>query len=135
VNDERFLTRVAEHTGAPMKQVPDWVKDRSIPSWIQERYDVEDLEDRSTGAIVTSIVKETSGKFPGRPFLNAFEVPDVGKLFLGELIVDCQIFPAKHDSRRIRLPCARKYQWNQQRKPTAPPTRLAASLDPLGVGV
>jgi hypothetical protein len=96
VSDERFLARVADHYRRmnEVKSLPEWVKerDRSIPNWIQERYDVEDLEDRSNSSIVTSIVKETSGKFPGRPFANAFEVPDVGKLFLGELVVDCKSF-------------------------------------------
>jgi hypothetical protein len=30
--------------------------------------------------------------FPGRPFGNALEVPGLGRLFLGELLVDCKSY-------------------------------------------
>jgi len=127
---ERFLTRVEQYrrTNEASSRLGE---DRSIPSWIQERYDVEDLEDRSTGPIVTSIVKNQR-QFPGRPFLNAFEVPAWANYF-GELIVDCKSFQLSMI--RVEFGCrAHGNTVDQQRKPRTT-DRLAASLDPLGVGV
>jgi hypothetical protein len=94
VNDERFLARVAgqyRHM-TEARNLPEWVKDRSIPDWITERYDASDLEDSESDYLLTSVVKQTIGKFPGRPFGNVFEVPDIGRVFLGELFVDGHTF-------------------------------------------
>ena len=75
------------------KNLPEWVKDRSIPDWIRDRYDLGDLEeDEASDYLVATLVKKTTGEFPGRPFLNAFEIPDIGRLFLGELMVDGHTF-------------------------------------------
>jgi hypothetical protein len=109
VSDERFLSRVAGQYRRMNdgKDLPEWVKDRTIPDWIRERYDVGALEeDEKSDYLITSIVKETSGKFPGRPFGNAFEIPDIGRLFLGELMVDGHTF--RLTMLRVELGCRAK---------------------------
>jgi hypothetical protein len=91
IEDDQFLARVADQykrmTNA--KNFPEWVKDRSIPDWIKERYQ---RGDKQGGSVVCSIVKEANGEFPGTPFGNVFEVPDFGRVFLGELLVDCKSY-------------------------------------------
>ena len=94
IEDDQFLSRVAEQyrrmTNA--KNFPEWVKDRSIPDWIKERYNWDDVEEANSGSVLCSIVKETSGRFPGTPFGNVFDVPGFGRIFLGELFVDCKSY-------------------------------------------
>jgi hypothetical protein len=91
VSDERFLARVADQHRRMNDEdnLPEWVKDRSVPDWIKERYS---LGSGQAGSVVSSLVKQTNGKFPGRPFGNVLEVPELGRVFLGELIVDSQSF-------------------------------------------
>ena len=93
VEDDRFLSRVGEQyrrmTNA--KNFPEWVKDRSIPDWIKQRYTWNDAQAEGC-SVLTSIVSGVSGKFPGTPFGNVFEVPGFGRVFLGELLVDCKTF-------------------------------------------
>lgn len=93
--DERFLSRVlAQYRRMnDSRDFPEWVRDRTTPDWIRERYRIGDFEDdEKNDYVIASLVKETSGKFPGRPFGNAFEIPDIGRLFLGELIADGRSF-------------------------------------------
>jgi hypothetical protein len=87
VSDQRFLARVADqyqHMNDP-DNLPEWVKDRSVPDWIKERYS---LDRGQAGPVVCSLVKQTNGKFPGRPFGSVLEVPGLGRVFLGELLVN-----------------------------------------------
>jgi hypothetical protein len=91
VSDERFLARVADQYRRinDADSLPEWVKDRSVPHWIKERYS---LDRAQAGSVVCSLVKQTNGEFPGRPFSNVLEVPELGRVFLGELIVDPHSF-------------------------------------------
>jgi hypothetical protein len=94
VNDRGFLDRV----GAQYRLMTDpkklraWVKDKSIPDWVKQRYNPNKLKDAECGTILTTVVKDTEGEFAGRPFGNAFDVPEVGRVFLGELLVDCKSY-------------------------------------------
>lgn len=106
ISDERFLSRVAGQYRRmnESKDLPEWVKDRTIPDWIRERYDIGDLEDdQASDYVITSLVKEATGKFPGRPFGNVFEIPDIGRLFLAELMVDSHTF--RLTMLRVELGC------------------------------
>ena len=93
VNDERFLDKAAEHYRRinDAKNLPEWVKIRTVPEWIKERYKW-DGEEEECGNVLCSVVQEVNGKFPGTPFGNVIELPDIGRLFLGELLVDCQSY-------------------------------------------
>lgn len=102
LSDEQFRRRVAaqyqDMTDADA--LPDWVADRGIPDWIKERYKWDATKATSNGSILCSIVKKAEcsivkkaeGQFPGRPFGNVFEVPGFGRVFLGELLVDCKSY-------------------------------------------
>jgi hypothetical protein len=98
VADKGFLKRVGEQYRQMNNagKMPDWVKDRTIPDFIKERY--QDGQVGKSGAVVSSVVraasvvKEPDETFPGRPFGNVFEVPNFGRVFLGELLVDCKSY-------------------------------------------
>jgi hypothetical protein len=111
INDDRFLRRVADQYKRinNAKELPQWVKDRSIPDWIKERYPWDDEEGENDCNVLCSIVKEATvregnGQFPGTPFGNVFEVPDFGRVFLGELLVDCKSY--RLTMVRMELGCA-----------------------------
>lgn len=69
--------------------LPGWVTDRSIPEWIPERYPAN-LQSKinQRGMILCTLVKSTSGEFAGAPYGNVFSIPDIGRVFLGEVLVD-----------------------------------------------
>jgi hypothetical protein len=94
ITNDRFRRRVAEQyqgmTNA--KNFPQWVKNHTIPDWIEDRYEWDDAQAENSGSVLCSIVKEATGQFPGTPFGNVFEVPDFGRVFLGELLVDCKSY-------------------------------------------
>ncbi|MFZ0536056.1 MAG: choice-of-anchor P family protein [Candidatus Sulfotelmatobacter sp.] len=99
IEDDQFLARVADQykrmTNA--KNLPEWVKDRSIPDWIKERYEWDSEQSENAGSVLCAIVNEAAvregcDQFPGRPFGSVFEVPDFGRVFLGELFVDCNSY-------------------------------------------
>lgn len=99
IEDDEFLARVADQykrmTNA--KNLPEWVKDRSIPDWIKERYEWDSEQSENAGSVLCAIVNEAAvregcDQFPGRPFGSVFEVPDFGRVFLGELFVDCNSY-------------------------------------------
>jgi hypothetical protein len=109
IEDDQFLTRVADQYKRMTNEenLPKWVKDRSIPDWIEERYKWDAKQVEATDSVLCSIVKEAAVKeedaakqqaanetcqFPGRPFGSVFEVPDFGRVFLGELFVDCNSY-------------------------------------------
>jgi hypothetical protein len=89
VEDKQFLRRVGDQyrSMTNQKSLPEWVKDRTIPQWIKDRYTWDDNQ-ADAGSVLCSIVKSATGTFPGTPYGNAFEVPEFGRVFLGELIVD-----------------------------------------------
>jgi len=94
VSDGDFLDRVAAQYSriVDKKSQPEWVKDKSVPGWIPERYRLDKPTDGERCSVLSSVVKEISGKFPGRPFGNVLEIPEFGRVFLGELLVDCSSF-------------------------------------------
>jgi hypothetical protein len=94
ITNDRFRRRVAEQYQGMSnpKNFPQWVKNRTIPDWIKDRYEWDDAQAENRGSVLCSIVKEATGQFPGSPFGNVFEVPDFGRVFLGELLVDCKSY-------------------------------------------
>jgi hypothetical protein len=90
IGDKRFLARVGEQYSsmANPENLPPWVADKTIPSWLQQRYQWDNSQVARKGTVICSVVKGTTGEFGGRPFGHVLEVPDFGKVFLGELIVD-----------------------------------------------
>lgn len=94
--DESFLAAVAEQYRrmADEKCLPAWQKDRQIPNWVRERYtwDNSNANRQQKGVVLCSLVKEVQGEFPGRVFGNVLDVPEFGKIFLGELLVDHNSF-------------------------------------------
>jgi hypothetical protein len=95
-DDERFLAAVAEQYRRLSDEavLPVWQKDRQIPNWVRERYtwDNSNANRLLKGVVLCSLVKEVNGEFPGRVFGNVLEVPEFGKIFLGELLVDHNSF-------------------------------------------
>jgi hypothetical protein len=105
MGDAQFLRRVEGQYQrmTNSKNYPEWVKDRSIPDWVKARYTWNDAQAKS-GSVLGSIVKEVSGQFPGRQFFNVFEVPEFGRVFLGELMVDCMTY--RLTMLRLELGCS-----------------------------
>jgi hypothetical protein len=94
VSDEGFLSRVATQYQNIInpKKLPAWATSQSIPSWISERYSWDEDNAEECGSVLCSVVSATSGKFPGTPCGNVFDVPSIGRVFLGELLVDCKSY-------------------------------------------
>jgi hypothetical protein len=93
VDSDEFLRKVKgqyQQMGNA-KNIPDWARSRAIPDWLKARYSWSD-EGSDNGSVLGSIVKTASGEFPGTPYGNVFEVPEFGRIFLGELLVDCNTF-------------------------------------------
>jgi hypothetical protein len=94
--DRQFLAKVAEQYRRinDAKSMPDWIQDKTVPDWVKGRYkwDVSEAALNKKGYVLCSIVKEIRGKFPGKQYHNIVEIPEFGKIFLGELIVDCASF-------------------------------------------
>ncbi|MGB7601535.1 MAG: choice-of-anchor P family protein [Candidatus Sulfotelmatobacter sp.] len=110
VEDDQFLARVAEQYKrmTDAKNLPKWVKDRSIPNWIKERYEwngerAKNVDSVLCSAVKEAVVNEACAQFPGRPFGTVFEVPDFGRVFLGELFVDCASY--RLTTIRLELGC------------------------------
>jgi hypothetical protein len=92
LRDPQFLAKVGEqyrriNDAASMQ---DWIEDRTVPQWVQDRYKWDNSADALSekGYVLCSIVKEIRGKFPGKHYHNIIEIPEFGKIFLGELVVD-----------------------------------------------
>jgi hypothetical protein len=107
-DDERFLGVVADQYRrmADPKNFPDWQKDREIPNWVRERYtwDNSDAKRKEKGVVLCSLVKNVRGEFPGRVFGNVLDIPEFGKIFLAELLVDHNSF--RLIGMRLELGCA-----------------------------
>ncbi len=95
-DEERFLAAVAQQYRrmADEKCLPAWQKDRQIPNWVRERYpwDNSNANRQQKGVVLCTLVKEVRGEFPGKVFGNVLEVPEFGRIFLGELLVDHNSF-------------------------------------------
>jgi hypothetical protein len=108
LRDPRFLARVKEQRQRMTdgRGAPGWT-DQTVPKWVGERYEWGKPEaERGKDGVVCSVVKEVRGQFPGRLFGNAFEIPEFGKGFLGELLVDYSSF--RLIMLRLELGCATK---------------------------
>jgi hypothetical protein len=83
MEDEQFLAKVGQQYGLINE-------DKTAPNWVKDRYKWGDTEatPQKKGHVLCSIVKEIRGKFPGKHYHNIIVIPDFGKIFLGELIVD-----------------------------------------------
>jgi hypothetical protein len=91
IGDKRFLARVADQYRdvTNPESFPDWVEDKAVPGWLKGRYQWDNSQVSKKGSVLCSVVKGMNGEFGGRPFGHVLEVPEFGKVFLGELIVDC----------------------------------------------
>ena len=92
LDDPNFVSSVAAQYAqmTDLESLPDWVTNRQIPAWVQQRYqwNGSQVNVGPKGFVVCSLVDEITGEFPGTPFGHAFVVPDFGKVFLAELVVD-----------------------------------------------
>jgi hypothetical protein len=80
-------------------------KDQSVPSWAQEFGKLNAMTQRdTTGVIVCSLVSDIRGQFPGRAFGHVLEIPDFGKVYLAELVLDRNTF--RVIMMRIELGCS-----------------------------
>jgi hypothetical protein len=106
--DERFLAAVGEQYRrmGDEKCLPPWMTNRQIPDWVRSRYawDNSEATRQEKGFVLCSLVKEIRGEFPGRVFGNMLEIPELGKVFLEELIVDNNSF--RVIGIRLELGCA-----------------------------
>lgn len=106
IDNDTFLESVGtqyERMNNPDK-LPDWVKDRTIPAWVPERYTWDNAQRRERAAVLCSLVTEVRGQFPGRPFGHVLEIPEIGRVFLGELLVDHNTY--RIIGMRLELGCA-----------------------------
>lgn len=89
--DQAFLSRVAN-------QRQSMLDGESIPDWVAERYQWTKADGQGAKqSVLCSLVSEIRSKsecgpLPGNKCGNVFEVPEFGKGFLGELIVDGTAF-------------------------------------------
>jgi len=94
VSDKTFLAKVEDLYRRMNDQaiLPLWVTDRAVPDWIKQRYAWNNAQVARKGSVVCSVVRGIDGQFGGRPFVNVCEVPNFGRVFLGELLVDCKSY-------------------------------------------
>ncbi|MGA9964662.1 MAG: hypothetical protein WBQ10_05615 [Terriglobales bacterium] len=93
MGDPQFLAKVGKQYDLinDPGSMPDWIKDKTVPDWVRARYKKKDVSEPALsekGYVLCSIVKEIRGKFPGKHYHNIIEIPEFGKIFLGELVVD-----------------------------------------------
>src|SRR5208282_363165 len=94
IDDSDFLTTVDDQYAFmnDPDNLPDWVTDRTIPNWITQRYTWNPSQNGKRATVLSTVVQSTSGEFPGSPFLNALALPGIGRVFLGELLVDARSY-------------------------------------------
>jgi hypothetical protein len=87
----QFANTVREHKDALAKKTAASRDDRKdVTNWVANRYASDDVDAKieERGVVLCSIVKTITGKFPGACYGHIIEVPDLGRLFLGEILVD-----------------------------------------------
>ena len=89
--DRQFLAKVGEQYRRinDAKSMPDWIEDKTVPTWVKDRYKWDDSEAALSekGSVLCSVVREIRGKF--RETLSQhYRDTQFGKIFLGELVVD-----------------------------------------------
>lgn len=85
VGDKKFLSQVAEQYRAIAANA-------NTPQWVRDQFASAPASGNPKGHVLCSIVTSVTGQFPGRNFGHILEVPGFGKIFLGELIVNCESF-------------------------------------------
>lgn len=85
--EDSFLSAAAAQYRT-MSSLPKWVKDTSTPSWVKERYTWDNKQLEKRAGVSCSVVTQVRGEFQGRPFGHVLEIPEIGRVFLGELLVD-----------------------------------------------
>ncbi|HZQ19831.1 MAG TPA: hypothetical protein VFA90_14015 [Terriglobales bacterium] len=83
--DQQFLATVE-------KQYRDLTASKNIPAWVRERYTWDNAQRARRGNVVCSLVSQVNGQFPGNAYGNILEIPEIGRIFLGELLVDHNSF-------------------------------------------
>jgi hypothetical protein len=72
------------------QQATDRTKDTAKPSWASEIFTDEDptkgIDDK--GYVLCSLVDKIDGKFPGEACGHVVDIPEVGKFYFGEVVVD-----------------------------------------------
>jgi hypothetical protein len=94
ISNRTFLSKAADQYRRmnDPANLPEWVTDRIVPDWIKQRYVWNNAQVAAKGGVVCSVVKGINGQFSGRPFGNVCDVPNFGRVFLGELLVDCKSY-------------------------------------------
>jgi hypothetical protein len=87
INDAGFLRRVAEQYSCINS-----VQSGAVPEWISQRYAWNPDQVAAKGSVLCSVVRGVTGQFGGTPFGNVLDVPNFGRIFLGELLVDCKSY-------------------------------------------
>jgi hypothetical protein len=98
LRDKNFLARVSEqyrHMN-DANNAPDWAKsgsgdkekDKAGADWVSGRYQPAQVGNGNRSSVLCSVVKQTHGKFPGRPFGHVLDIPNFGRVTLGQLLVD-----------------------------------------------
>jgi hypothetical protein len=85
VGDKKFLGKVGE-------QYRKIANDAAAPQWVRDQFGVAPAAGDGKGHVVCSIVTSVTGEFPGKSYGHILAVPGFGKIFLGELIVNCESF-------------------------------------------
>jgi hypothetical protein len=63
------------------------------PEWLQQLYPVPQSElAKKRGMVLCSLVQKIHGECPWRPYGHVFVIPEFGKVFLGELLLDDNSF-------------------------------------------
>lgn len=80
LNSNEFLSRAEKQS----KQLTS----KELPGPLKERYAWDNASRQSKGYVLCSVVTEVKGDFPGKAHGHILDIPEFGKVFLGELIVD-----------------------------------------------
>jgi hypothetical protein len=63
------------------------------PDWLQQLYPVpQSVLAKERGMVLCSLVQRIQGECPWKPFGHIFAIPEFGKVFLGELLLDHDSF-------------------------------------------
>lgn len=95
IQDSAFLKGVADQYLAmrPKQKGVAGQQKNPTPDWLQELYPVP-RSDKPTerGMVLCSLVREIQGDCPWKPFGHVLAIPEFGKVFLGELLLDDNSF-------------------------------------------
>lgn len=94
--DQQFLATVE-------KQYRELTAAKNVPTWLRERYTWDNAQRERRGNVLCSLVSQVTGDFPGTAYGNILEIPEIGKVFLGELLIDHNSF--RLIAMRLELGC------------------------------